>query len=90
MSVIQEIQFLDLFLKYHNVNALLTREIPLIPRNIINPSIYLGLRYDIALRKYLLHFYGSEWEGKWKYSMFKSVVQKKYEILIHSLEMNVS
>lgn len=44
-------QFVSLFLEEHNVNVVLTGEIALVPRNII-PSIYLGLRYNIALSKY--------------------------------------
>lgn len=34
------------------MNVLLTREIFSIPRNIIIPSIYPGLKYNIALSKY--------------------------------------
>ena len=34
--------------------------------------------------------FGCEWEEKWKYLVFKSVVQKKYEGFIHILELSLS
>lgn len=64
------------------MNVLLTGEISLIPRNIIIPSTYLGLKYNIALSKYFTlsqyvsHIFMVLNEKKSENMLFESVVQK--------------